>query len=55
LLAGHAAADGVEVESYVLRSPNRSPQILAEEGRDLDPSFFHVEDHRPASGQFLRG
>ena len=55
LLARDAAANGVEVEAGILRRLNRDAQILAEERRDLDPSFFHIENHRSAGRQFLPG
>lgn len=55
LFASDAAADGVEVESGILRGFNGNTQIFAEEGRDLNPSLFHVENHHSAGWQFLRG
>jgi hypothetical protein len=54
LFAGNSAADGVEIEAGILRGLNGNAQILAEKGWHLDPSFFHVENHRATSRQFLR-
>jgi len=54
LFAGNAAADGVEIESSLLRGFNGNPQILAKERWHLDPSLFHIENHRSAGRQFLR-
>src|ERR1700704_1250109 len=54
LFAGNAAADSIEVEPCFLRRLNGNAQVLAEKRRHLDPSLFHVENHRAAPRQFLR-
>jgi hypothetical protein len=42
LLAGDAAADGVQIEACILRSLNRHTQGFTQEGWHLDSSLFHV-------------
>ena len=44
LFAGDAAADRIEVKACILRRFDGAAQILAEEGRDFDAAFFHVEN-----------
>jgi hypothetical protein len=45
LLAGYAAADGVEFETSLLRSLKSNTQSFAQERRDGDASLFHVENN----------
>ena len=54
LLSRGPAANSVEVEPGFLRGFNGNTQVLAEERRYFDPSFFHVKNHRAARRQFLR-
>ena len=55
LFPRNAAANGVEVETCILRGLNRDAQVLAKEGRNFDTSFFYVENHRPAAWEFAGG
>jgi hypothetical protein len=45
LLAGEAAANGIDIETGILRGFNGNPQILAEKGWNLNASFLYVENY----------
>jgi hypothetical protein len=54
LLSRNPAANGVEIESGILRGFNRNPQVLAQKRWHLNPSLFYVKNHRSADWRFLR-
>jgi len=51
LLAGYAAADGVELEAGVLSGFYSTANGFADKGGDLDSAFLYVEDHRSSGGK----
>jgi hypothetical protein len=55
LLSRGPATNSIEAEPGFLRGFNSNAQVLAKERRHLDPSLFHVKNHRAARRQLLRG
>jgi hypothetical protein len=54
LLSGDAAANGIDIETGILRGFDGNPQILAEKGWNLNTTFFYIENYGSPGRQSLR-
>ena len=51
LLASHAAADGLQLETGILRAFDCTTKRFAYEGWNFDAPLLHIEDHRATGGK----
>lgn len=52
MLARHAASDGVEIKTRILRGFQRTAQVFPQEGRHLDPPSSTSSTTVPPAGSF---